>query len=84
MGSGKSSIGAIVSKKLNINFVDVDLEIEKKIGMPISKIFEKEGEKYFREIEELVTLKSLKKNKTVARAVYIVLGVSMIASLLLA
>ena len=65
MGSGKSSIGAIVSKKLNINFVDVDQEIEKKIGIPISKIFENEGEKYFREIEELVTLKSLKKNKTV-------------------
>ena len=65
MGSGKSSIGLMVSKKLNINFIDVDHEIEKKIGMSISKIFENEGEKYFREIEELITLKLLKKNKTV-------------------
>ena len=29
MGSGKSSIGLIVSKKLNLNFFDVDTEIEK-------------------------------------------------------
>ena len=65
MGSGKSSIGLMVSKKLNIDFVDVDQEIEKKIGMTISKIFENKGEKYFREIEELITLKLLRKNKRV-------------------
>ena len=65
MGSGKSSIGSIVSKKLNIDFIDVDQEIEKKVGMAISKIFENEGEKYFRKIEELITLKFLKKSKTV-------------------
>ena len=65
MGSGKSSIGLLISKKLNIDFIDVDHEIEKKIGMSISKIFQNKGEKYFREIEELTTLKCLKKNKTV-------------------
>jgi len=65
MGSGKSSIGLMVSKKLNIDFVDVDQEIEKKIGMKISKIFENQGEKYFREVEEMITLRLLKKNKTV-------------------
>ncbi len=65
MGSGKSSIGSLVSKKLNIEFIDVDHEIEKKIGMKISKIFENNGERYFREIEETITLKYLKKRKTV-------------------
>ena len=65
MGSGKSSIGSLVSNKLNINFIDIDNEIEKKIGLKISKIFENEGEKYFREIEEIITLKSLKNKKTV-------------------
>jgi len=65
MGSGKSSIGLMVSKKLNIDFVDVGQEIEKKIGITISKIFENQGEKYFRETEKLITLKLLKKNKTV-------------------
>ena len=65
MGSGKSSIGSIVSKELNIDFIDIDQEIENKIGMTISEIFENQGEKYFREMEELTTLKLLKKNKTV-------------------
>ncbi len=65
MGSGKSSIGSIVSKKLNIDFIDIDQEIEKKIGMPIRKIFENKGEKYFRDIEEITTLKLLKKNGTI-------------------
>ena len=65
MGSGKSSIGSLVSKKLNIDFVDVDEKIEKKLGLKISKIFEKKGEKYFRQIEEIETLKYLKNKKTV-------------------
>jgi shikimate kinase len=65
MGSGKSSIGLILSKKMKINFLDTDQEIEKRLGMKISKIFEKKGEKYFREIEEEITLKILKKIKTV-------------------
>ena len=30
MGSGKTSIGLLLSKKLNIDFIDVDYEIEKK------------------------------------------------------
>ena len=65
MGSGKSSIGALVSKKLNINFIDIDKEIEKKLGMTILEIFQNNGEKYFRKIEEITTLKQLKKNNTV-------------------
>ncbi len=60
MGSGKSSIGLIVSKKLNLDFIDVDLEVEKIEGMKISEIFDKRGEKYFREIEEKTALKVLK------------------------
>ena len=64
MGSGKSSIGSIVSKKLEIDFIDVDQEIEKKFGMSIAKIFENKGEEYFRKIEEETTLKVLKRSKT--------------------
>ena len=65
MGSGKSSIGYLVSKNLKIDFIDVDSEIEKKTGLKVSKIFEKEGEKYFRQIEEIETIKFLKNKKTV-------------------
>ena len=65
MGSGKSSIGLIVSKKLNIKFVDIDQEIEKEIGMKISKIFDTKGEIFFRNLEEKITLKILQKNNSV-------------------
>ena len=65
MGSGKTSIGKIVSKKLDLEFIDVDQEIEKELNMNISKIFQNKGEKYFREVEETITLKILKNKKTV-------------------
>ena len=41
-----------VAKKLYRDFVDIDEEIEKEFGMPTTKIFEKFGEKTFREREE--------------------------------
>ena len=40
MCSGKTSIGSIISKKLKLKFIDIDQEIEKELGMKISKIFE--------------------------------------------
>ncbi len=60
MGSGKSSIGALVAKKLKLNFIDVDKEIEINFNTTITKIFENKGEEYFRKIEEQTTLKKLK------------------------
>ena len=65
MGSGKSSIGSLVAKKLKVKFVDIDKEIEKELGLSISKIFEIKGEDYFRKFEEKITLKILKINSAV-------------------
>ena len=65
MGSGKSSIGNLVSKKLNLPFIDIDNLIIENTGMSISEIFEKKGEEYFRKLEEKITLKCLKKIKNV-------------------
>ena len=65
MGSGKSRIGYLVSKKLNLNFEDIDQIIENKLKMTIYDIFQKKGEKFFRNFEERITLKVLKKHKTV-------------------
>ena len=65
MGSGKTSIGLIISKKLNRNFIDVDKEIEKILDMKISEIFKTKGEDYFRKIEEKITLSMLKKKNNV-------------------
>ena len=65
MGSGKSSIGTLVSKKLNLNFIDIDDLIVEMLGMSISEIFEIKGENYFRNIEEKITLKVLKNTSNV-------------------
>ena len=65
MGSGKSIIGYLLSKNLNIEFMDVDEIIEKEEGCKISEIFEKRGEIKFRKIEEKVTLKLLESNKKI-------------------
>ena len=61
MGSGKTSIGYMVSKKLDLDFFDIDNLIEQKLNLNISKIFETNGEKFFREFEEKTTLDVLKK-----------------------
>ena len=65
MGSGKSSIGSLVSKKLNLPFIDIDNLIEESLRMSITEIFENKGEDYFRKLEEKITLKSLKNKKNV-------------------
>ena len=65
MGSGKTTIGKLFSKKLKKKFFDIDLQIEKVIGMEISEIFKKKGEKIFREFEEKITLDLLKKKNIV-------------------
>jgi|TARA_B110000967_G_scaffold204075_1_gene245919 shikimate kinase len=65
MGSGKSSIGFLVSKKLNLKFVDIDNVIENEVGMKISNIFAKKGEVYFRNLEEKITLKILRNTNIV-------------------
>ena len=65
MGSGKSSIGKILSKKLNISFIDIDRKIEEVESLSISDIFRKNGENYFRKIEEKISLKYLKSENNV-------------------
>ncbi len=65
MGSGKSTIGFLISKKLKLDFCDVDSYIENKLKMKISTIFKNKGEKFFREYEEKITLDILKKRKIV-------------------
>lgn len=49
-GSGKTTIGKILSKELNIKFFDMDEYIQEKTGKTTIQLFEK-GEDYFRDIE---------------------------------
>ena len=49
--SGKSTVGKILAEALGREFIDTDDMIVEKAGMPIKEIFEKFGEKYFRDLE---------------------------------
>jgi shikimate kinase len=51
MGSGKTTIGKLLAKSMDFDFIDTDEEIEKEVGMSIAQIFEMKGEEYFRELE---------------------------------
>tara|TARA_B100001123_G_scaffold90344_1_gene103858 strand:- start:9106 stop:9630 length:525 start_codon:yes stop_codon:yes gene_type:complete len=61
MGSGKTSVGKILAKKIGRQFFDTDQEIIRNENLNISQIFDKHGENYFRELEYKVLTK-LKNN----------------------
>ena len=65
MGSGKTSIGKLLAKKINLPFYDSDENIEDKLSLKISEIFETYGEILFREQEEKICIDILKKEKFV-------------------
>ncbi len=50
-GSGKSTLGKAMAEKLGRPFYDTDEMIVARVGMPIPEIFEKYGEKFFRQVE---------------------------------
>ncbi|HVN64774.1 MAG TPA: shikimate kinase [Candidatus Binataceae bacterium] len=51
MGTGKSSVGPLVAKRLGWKFADSDTEIVARSGKPIARIFQKYGEAHFRALE---------------------------------
>ena len=63
MGSGKTSIGSLLSKRLGLDFFDMDKIIEEELKSTISEIFKNKGEIFFRQSEEKITLKILKGKK---------------------
>lgn len=67
MGSGKTSIGKRLARRLGYEFLDSDTLIEKKTDRKIAEIFQTDGEKKFRELE-LAVLKDLLGRKKIILA----------------
>lgn len=67
MGSGKTTVAQKLSKKFELGFIDMDIEIVKEAGLSIREMFETEGESYFRDLETnyLEKLQG-KKNKVIS------------------
>ena len=65
MGSGKSAIGKVISSILDVPFNDADIEIERAAKLSIPEIFERHGEKFFRDKEDQVIKRLLKERPCV-------------------
>ncbi|GAW90743.1 shikimate kinase [Flavobacterium psychrophilum] len=59
MASGKTEIGKLLSKKVNLPFLDIDYLIEESLSKTVNEIFEEKGEVFFRK----KNMKCLKINK---------------------
>ena len=65
MGSGKSTVGKIISDELFLSFFDTDAEIEDRTGASIDWIFDLEGENGFRKRESVILQEMVEKNSIV-------------------
>ncbi len=61
MASGKSTVGKALAKVLDVDFVDLDMSIEKAVGLPVTKIFQQKGELFFRKTETEVLTEELQR-----------------------
>lgn len=67
MGSGKTSVGKNLAKKLSKKYIDLDETIQSKLGLSIQEIFKKYGETFFREKEaEILKIISDKKDHIIS------------------
>lgn len=68
MGTGKSSVGAVLAKRLGWRFVDLDREIVNETGLEVADIFRTLGEAFFRNLEKKLLAKHCKGRKCVLAA----------------
>ena len=65
MGTGKTSTGKLLAKRLGAAFIDLDRAIEEEYGMTIPAMFEQKGEAYFRACEHAMVEKTASRRNTV-------------------
>lgn len=68
MGSGKTTIGIALAKRLKLPFFDSDRLIEEQAGASIAEIFQRDGEEFFRKVESKTIRRILKGNDVVVLA----------------
>lgn len=65
MGVGKTTVGRALAKKLDMDFIDIDREIEKKELRTVAEIFSSSGEAYFRNLEKETIIEAESRTNTV-------------------
>ncbi|RKX32429.1 MAG: shikimate kinase [Verrucomicrobia bacterium] len=80
MGTGKSTVGRVLARKLGMDFVDMDTEIERRTAKTIPQIFAEDGEAHFRKLErDLVRELSRRKGTVIAAGGGVVLNPENVA-----
>lgn len=74
MGAGKTTVGKLLARSTQKKHLDLDVEIEKKVGQPIPQIFSEQGELGFRTIEHESLKKTIHQNAIVSTGGGIVLS----------
>lgn len=64
-GSGKSTVGPELARRLDVPFVELDAEIEREAGTAVTDIFEQEGEARFRELEAAALVEAATRDPSV-------------------
>ncbi|HEX6331933.1 MAG TPA: shikimate kinase [Actinomycetota bacterium] len=64
-GSGKSTVGPELARRLDVPFVELDAEIEREAGIAVTDIFEQEGEARFRELEAAALVEAATRDPSV-------------------
>jgi shikimate kinase / 3-dehydroquinate synthase len=65
MGTGKTTVGRLCAHRLGYDFVDADVEIEMRAGLSIPRIFEQQGEAYFRALETALVQELVQRERAV-------------------
>ncbi len=65
MGSGKTTVGQLLARRLGWKWLDLDAALEKRNGMKVAKIFEMEGEAAFRRLESQELKRQARAQRTV-------------------
>ena len=63
MGRGKTTIGRLLAKALDMKYIDIDREIERIEKRPVTEIYKEKGEDYFKDLErKIIAEESLENN----------------------
>ena len=73
-GCGKSTVGVVLAKAANMDFIDSDLVIQKEMGMKLSAIIDQYGDDGFREIENRINASLSVENSVIATGGSVIYG----------
>jgi len=73
-GCGKSTVGVVLAKAANLDFIDSDLVIQKKTGCKLSKLIEDHGDEGFRAIENRINAELEAEDSVIATGGSVIYG----------